>query len=42
MERGEYAIKKAHIIKLDAYLKKVEKTIKKEQDVTNNKCRGNS
>lgn len=39
--KKEYKIKEAHIVKLNALLKKVEKTIKQEKDVTDNQRRAN-
>jgi hypothetical protein len=42
MDKKEYKIKKAHILKLELLLKRVEKTIKQDKDVTNDKHRNNS
>jgi hypothetical protein len=40
--KKEYKIKEVHIVKLNALLKKVEKTIKQDKDVTDNQRRANS
>jgi hypothetical protein len=40
--KKEYKIKEVHIVKLDLLLKKVEKTIKPDKNVTDNQRRLNS